>query len=232
MNGNANNTTIAPITSQVNADTASGNTATTNQTFKNANNATIAPITSQVNADTASGSSAATNNATTNVTVKNANNATVMPGVNLLFADKAPGGNKDVRRDLAPGTLSSNVSSERSNKGGELRGLDRANQVAGEHGQQGRDFAAENQSHHGSQEVGSDSRALSRNFNDVRHMGPELRQDLGTNARETMVATDRQSLATDLKDVARDQSAFRADKTDVREVQANRPEKPQRRDNR
>jgi hypothetical protein len=32
-----------------------------------------------------------------------------------------------------------------SNKGGELRGLDRANEAAGSHGQQGRDKAAANQ---------------------------------------------------------------------------------------
>jgi len=35
--------------------------------------------------------------------------------------------------------------SPKSNKGGEVRGLDRANGVAGEHGQQGRDNAAVNQ---------------------------------------------------------------------------------------
>lgn len=36
-------------------------------------------------------------------------------------------------------------SSERSNKGGQLRGLDRADQAAGEHGQQGRDTARDAQ---------------------------------------------------------------------------------------
>ena len=35
--------------------------------------------------------------------------------------------------------------SPKSNKGGEVRGLDRANAVAGEHGQQGRDNAAAKQ---------------------------------------------------------------------------------------
>lgn len=34
---------------------------------------------------------------------------------------------------------------ERSNKGGQLRGLDRADQAAGEHGQQGRDTARDAQ---------------------------------------------------------------------------------------
>jgi hypothetical protein len=34
---------------------------------------------------------------------------------------------------------------QRSNKGGQLRGLDRADQVAGEHGQQGRDRARDAQ---------------------------------------------------------------------------------------
>jgi hypothetical protein len=39
-------------------------------------------------------------------------------------------------------------SPSQSNKGGELRGLNRANEVAGEHGQHGRDNAAEKQDLH------------------------------------------------------------------------------------
>ena len=38
--------------------------------------------------------------------------------------------------------------SPKSNKGGDVRGLNRANEVAGEHGQQGRDNAAEKQDLH------------------------------------------------------------------------------------
>lgn len=39
-------------------------------------------------------------------------------------------------------------SPSQSNKGGEVRGLNRANEVAGEHGQHGRDNAAEKQDLH------------------------------------------------------------------------------------
>lgn len=44
-----------------------------------------------------------------------------------------------------------------SNEGGELRGLDRANQAAGSHGQQGRDEAATNQPDSSSSDSDSDS---------------------------------------------------------------------------
>ena len=40
------------------------------------------------------------------------------------------------------------ASPEESNKGGQLRGLDRADEVAGEHGKQGRERAREAQKNH------------------------------------------------------------------------------------
>ncbi len=45
-----------------------------------------------------------------------------------------------------PSTSAGN--NERSNKGGQLRGLDRADQAAGEHGQQGRDTARDARLNH------------------------------------------------------------------------------------
>jgi hypothetical protein len=44
-----------------------------------------------------------------------------------------------------PPPSDSSDNGERSNKGGQLRGLDRADQVAGQHGQQGREIARDAQ---------------------------------------------------------------------------------------
>jgi len=49
------------------------------------------------------------------------------------------------RPDAATPPSASSDNGERSNKGGQLRGLDRADQAAGQHGQQGRERARDAQ---------------------------------------------------------------------------------------
>ena len=49
------------------------------------------------------------------------------------------------RPDASTPPSASSDNGERSNKGGQLRGLDRADQVAGQHGQQGRERARDAQ---------------------------------------------------------------------------------------
>ena len=49
------------------------------------------------------------------------------------------------RPDASTPPPASSDNGERSNKGGQLRGLDRADQVAGQHGQQGRERARDAQ---------------------------------------------------------------------------------------
>jgi hypothetical protein len=64
--------------------------------------------------------------------------STVLFGLTLLSVSLAP-----AAPGSSPGPPTPAKPSEQSNKGGEFRGLDRANHVAGEHGKRGRDIAAE-----------------------------------------------------------------------------------------
>jgi hypothetical protein len=215
----------------VNSESASGNVAITTQTVKNANNATISPTTSQVNAGNANGNTAATS-----VTVKNANNATVAPDIKLLLPDKAPGGHGNaVRNDLGTGTLSSNLGADRSNKGGELRGLDRANFVAGDHGQRGRDIAPNSQDvNQAVREIRSVSQDLSKDLKEVRQDAIKPEADFAAKTESGATATNMRAMAADLKNttLGRDQRDMRPEardtRTDFRDLKTNSVEKPER----
>lgn len=133
-------------------------------------------------------------------------------------------GSERVRTDQITGPLSSNPGSDRSNRGGELRGLDRADQVAGEQGRQGRDIAADNQqSQPGFHEIRSDLRDLGRNLRDVREAAAELRRDFRSNASSGEIRSDVRALMSELKDVYKDRRELRADIRDLRQMLSEDP---------
>jgi hypothetical protein len=104
-----------------------------------------------------------------------------------------------------------------NNNGGELRGLDRANQVAGDHGQQGRDIASSRPDiRQDVWEMRSDARDLNKDLKDVRQDVAKLNTDLTSKADAATIAADRQALAADLKSLARDRHHVNADVRDVR----------------